>query len=212
MATILDLRGSEVEYSKSHSRLMSEDIRQIAQALGFAKREFRSTGKSARNDHQKYSYAKLDDIYGAVEEALDHNSIIIVHHSEDHPDGKELLETRLIHWASGQFIADRRWMVSEKPGNQGKGAACTYMSKYAVLSLCAIAPEDDDGQGEQKHLAKEISGKSLAKVQDAIRASASPAKTIKALLEDYKCTHLYELYESEVMMALKFIADFKGGD
>lgn len=138
---------------KSNSPAMSEDIRALAAAFLQAKQEFGSTGLGGTNAHQKYKYAKIEDIYRAVEGALAKNNIIIWHFARPE-SGIEYLHTRLIHTTTGQFIEDCRILESEKPGNQSKGAANTYMKKYAVLSLCAIATEDDDGEEEEKYIAQ----------------------------------------------------------
>lgn len=129
---------------------MSDDCRQLSQALLAAKQQFTATGKNAKTN--QYSYAKIEDIYAAVEPALHANNVIIVHFSMVNPDATEILCTRLIHTLSNQWIQDSRMLTSEKPGNQAKGAANTYMKKYAVLSLCAIATEDDDGESERKYI------------------------------------------------------------
>ncbi|HEY5267750.1 MAG TPA: ERF family protein [Candidatus Saccharimonadales bacterium] len=139
---------------KNYNPAMSEDIRAIAQAFLLAKNEFRATGLAGTNAHQKYNYAKIGDIYHAVEGALSKNNIIIWHFARPTDGGIEYLYTRLIHTLTGQFIEDCRILESEKAGNQAKGAANTYMKKYALLSLCAIATEDDDGEDEQKHIDK----------------------------------------------------------
>jgi hypothetical protein len=115
-----------MEYSTSETPSMSSDIRLLAQAFLLAKKEFSVTGLGGSNLHQKYKYAKLGDIYNAVEGALANNQIIIWHYAALSEQG-EILRTRLIHAPSGQFIEDARLLESEKPGNQGKGAANTYM-------------------------------------------------------------------------------------
>ena len=140
---------------RSNTPAMSDDIRALASAFLLAKQEFSATGKSGKNN-QFGKYAKIEDIYHAVEDALTKNSIIIWHFARpDHRagcDAQELLYTRLIHTPTGQFVEDCRVLESEKPGNQAKGSANTYMKKYAVLSLCAIPTEDDDGEAEEKYI------------------------------------------------------------
>ena len=64
------------EWSKSESTSMSEDCRHLGQSLLAAKREFTATGKNSKTN--QYSYAKIEDIYAAVEPALHDNNIIIV--------------------------------------------------------------------------------------------------------------------------------------
>jgi len=145
---------------KNYNQSMSQDITALASAFLLAKREFSSTGFGGTNSHQKYEYAKIGDIYRAVEGALSKNNIIIWHFARPE-DGIEYLHTRLIHVQTGQFIEDCRILESEKPGNQGRGAANTYMKKYALLSLCAIATEDDDGEDEEKYIEKKKQGSDL---------------------------------------------------
>lgn len=129
---------------------MSEDIRQLVAALINAKKLFGNTGKSAMNNHQNYAYAKLEDIYKAVDEYLLENNVYIVHYCSLCDDGTEVLNTRLIHSLSGQWIQDSRVLFCEKPGNQAKGATNTYMKKYAVLCLCAIAAQEDDDCAQEE--------------------------------------------------------------
>lgn len=186
------------KYSVSGTKAMSDDIRQISQAFLLAKREFVATGRSARNDHQKYSYAKIGDIYNAVEEALMKNNIIIWHYSTIQQDNQETLVTRLIHTQSGQFVEDSRLLISEKPGNQAKGAANTYMKKYALLSLCAISTEDDDAQEEERYIAKKsaepaISEEQLKDLQELIKVAPNKVVIYKNILKFNKLKDLAEL-------------------
>ena len=140
---------------KSNSPALSEDIRALSQAFLVAKQNFLATGFGGTNAHQRYNYAKIEDIYRAVEGALSVNNIIIWHFARPE-GGVEYLHTRLIHTLTGQFIEDCRVLESEKAGNQAKGAANTYMRKYALLSLCAIATQDDDGEDEERYIAKKF--------------------------------------------------------
>lgn len=141
---------------RSNTPAMSDDIRAIARAFLKAKQEFRATGLSGANKNQGYKYAKIEDIYNAVEDALLKQGIMITHFARPDPitgcEDRQILYTRLIHTETGQFFEDARLLESEKPGNQAKGAANTYMKKYALLSLCAIPTEDDDGAEEEKYI------------------------------------------------------------
>ena len=164
-----------MEMSRSNTTAMSDDIRALAQAFLLAKGEFLSTGLSGNNAHQNYKYAKIEDIYGAVEAALGKNNIIIWHYAR--PDaGVEYLITRLVHTLTGQFLEDVRILESEKPGNQAKGAANTYMKKYAVLSLCSIPTEDDDGEEEEKHIAQKQQEEEPCITQDQLNSLTADLK------------------------------------
>lgn len=133
---------------------MMENNAELLKSLLNAKRQFRSISMSGSNAHLKLEYAKLGDLYDAVEEALCDNGLVIIHQRLI-IEGQPHLSTKLFHAATGQYLEDVALVISEKQGNQGIGAALTYMKKYAVLNLCAIAPgEDDDGQDEQNYIQK----------------------------------------------------------
>lgn len=157
----------------SNNTAMSEDIRGLAGAFLLAKKEFVMTGLGGTNSHQRYKYAKIGDIYHAIEDALANHHIIIWHFARP-INGIEYLYTRLIHTITGQFIEDCRILESEKPGNQGKGAANTYMRKYALLSLCALTTQDDDGEEEDRHINRQsdyqISEDQLKSIQTALKS------------------------------------------
>lgn len=202
----------EETFTSSNTPAMSENITALASAFLLAKKEFSSTGFGGTNAHQKYDYAKIGDIYRAVEGALSKNNIIIWHFARPQ-DGLEYLYTRLIHASTGQFIEDCRILESEKPGNQSKGAANTYMKKYAVLSLCAIATEDDDGEAEQEEIEKKsntgqyLTSKDVAEVTSDLKACANAKTLHDMILQKYKATSLQQLPYSSYDMVKQFIED-----
>ena len=196
---------------KSHTPAMSEDIRALAAALLLAKNEFVATGLSAENAHQRYKYAKIGDIYHAVEGALAKNNIIILHFARP-LDGLEYLHTRLIHTLTGQFIEDCRVLENEKPGNQGKGAANTYMRKYALLSLCALTTEDDDGAEEERYVAKRshdpfLTSECVLLLQSIIKASTNGKELYSNILKFNKVKDLSELRMSSFESVKSYIAN-----
>jgi hypothetical protein len=192
---------------------MSEDIRAIAASFLLAKNEFIATGLAGENAHQRYKYAKIGDIYHAVEGALSKNNIIIWHFARP-IDGIEYLYTRLIHTITGQFIEDCRILESEKPGNQSKGAATTYMKKYALLSLCALSTEDDDGQEEERYVAKKyqeplLSDDHIILLQGMIKACANGKMLYNNILKFNKVQDLAELKISSFESVKSYIANNK---
>lgn len=199
-------------YACSRSGSMSDDIRQLAQAFILAKKEFVATGLSGRNNGQHYDYAKLQDIYSAVEDGLLKNNIIIWHFADIVDKTTEVLYTRLIHNITGQWVQDVRFLVSEKPGNQGKGIANTYMRKVAVLSLCAIPTEDDDGEAEQKHINRNepaITDNQLKELQAAIKTCINPTKIHSAIKGYNNIQDLSELKISAFERILAYITNNK---
>lgn len=139
------------EFTKADCSFLSDDCRLLIKALATAKREFRATGKSGKT--KQWDYAQLEDIYNAVEEALFKHEIGIEQQCYLQSEKKEeILITRLVHWPSGQWKQDLRYIVSEKPGSQGRGGAETYCRRYALLTICGIPQACDDGREEQKYI------------------------------------------------------------
>jgi len=194
--------------SPSESNSMSEDIRALSTAFLLAKKEFNLTGKSGKNQ-QFGKYAKIEDIYNAVEEALGKHGILIWHFAR--PDaGVEYLYTRLIHSATGQFVEDCRILESEKPGNQEKGKANTYMKKYALLSLCAIATEDDDGESERKFIEeKNISPEQIIAMQNEIKSAKNGALLLQNIKSFNKVMTIADLKASQFDGVMAYIANKK---
>jgi len=171
---------------------MSDDIREFAKAFLIAKRLFTATGKDSQSNRHKY--ASIDAVYAAVESALFDNNIFITHAAEYLGDNVVVLNTRLIHSLSGQFMQDTRLLVSDQPGNQAKGSANTYMRRYAVLSLCALSTEDDDGEDERKYIEKKK--EDLSKVISSVQVrelseilGKFPYEVMEKLVQD-----IYEKY------------------
>lgn len=197
-----------MDFSKSNTSAMSEDIRILAASFLLAKREFMATGLGGTNSHQKYKYAKIEDIYHAVEGALSKNNIIIWHFARP-GNGIEFLHTRLTHTITGQFIEDCRILESEKPGNQGRGAANTYMKKYALLSLCAIATEDDDGEEEERYISREsvLSEEQLRYIQVEIKSAGNAKVLYNNILKFNKIQDLSQLRLSSFESVKSYIAN-----
>lgn len=198
---------------KSNTQAMSEDIRALSQAFLLAKQEFLATGFGGTNAHQRYSYAKIEDIYQAVGGALSKNNIIIWHFSRPE-GGVEYLHTRLIHTLTGQYVEDCRLLESEKAGNQAKGAANTYMRKYAILSLCAIATKDDDGEEEERFIAKKaseppISEEQIRILQGDIKAAANGKVLYGNILKFNKVQDLAQIKSSSFASVKSYIENNK---
>ena len=180
----------------SQTTSMSSDIRILASAFLLAKKEFVVTGLGGTNAHQKYKYAKIGDIYHAIEDALAKYDIIIWHFARP-VEGVEYLYTRLIHATSGQFVEDCRILESEKTGNQGKGAANTYMRKYALLSLCALTTEDDDGEEEERYISRNyLSDEQIKHLQSIIKSCANGKSLYDNILKFNRINDLSQLKAS----------------
>ncbi len=114
--------------------------------------EFRKNRPSVVKAKQgaRGKYAPLDAVMEAIDTPLADAGLFVAHPMQVVGD-KTLLETRLIHLASGEWIGSTSPLLIEQNTNQGVGSAITYMRRYALLSLLGIAPDDDDdGDGARR--------------------------------------------------------------
>lgn len=127
----------------------------ISKALLNAQKEFDIIEANFTNNQYKNKYAKLVDIYNATKKHLRAQNILVNHYCITHPDThQQMTRTVLTHVPTGETIEDNRFLISEKPGNQGHGTSDTYMKKYGLKSLLGtdIGEEDDDGVDESLYL------------------------------------------------------------
>lgn len=190
---------------------MSEKTKELFVALLKAEEDFEKTGLNGQmTGLGKWKYAKLPDIYDAVKPALSKNGIKICHFCKVLPDGSEVLRTRLVHAISEQWIEDERILMSEKPGNQAKGSANTYNRKSAVLSLCAIAAEeDDDCQQEEQYIREKpenntpyITAEQVEILKNTIRNNPRRNVAWELIKKTYNITKFSEL-KSEYFNSVK---------
>jgi hypothetical protein len=183
----------------------SESLTKYNESFLAAKKVFGKAFTSAQGEvggGRKYEYAKISDIYQAVEEALHENSLYLTHQVIAIEVDRELLITTIMH-VSGEFIRDIRWNVSEKAGNQGKGSANTYCRKYAILCLCGLSTTDDDGQEEQKFLSQLVTPQQA----EEIKALCLNAEGIdeSAILKKWNIKNFYYLNNEQYLKLKKHL-------
>ncbi len=203
--------SEESKFSPSNTKSMSDDIRALAASFALAKKEFTATGKSGKNNHQGYTYAKIGDIYNGVDGALLNHDIVIWHFTEIDIDNTPLLRTRLVHAPTGQYIESIQKVASERPGSQGYGAALTYARRYALLCLCAIATEDDDGADEQVYIAKKQSGplatpEQVLDIKEAIKTKENKIVLWRNIAAFNKIETLEDLPADRVSSVMEYLA------
>ena len=204
------------EYQSNKTHLMSDDIRELAQAFLKAKMLMGGAKRNAKSNVHKY--ANLLAVYEAVEEALHEHNIFIWHFAEvlnkgEGADPNSVLHTRLIHAPSGQFIQDTRPLKSEKPGNQAMGSANTYMRRYAVLSLCALETADDDGEAESKYIEKRerecIDAQQVVELQECMKQMGVKNDMYQYILKRNGISDLTELKKSQFHGLMRFIRNHR---
>lgn len=121
----------------------SDTITKLIGALIAAQGEFAPAVKRKTNPAFRSKYVDLEGVLDAVTPALLAHRIALVQ-QPDLIDGVLVLVTRLIH-ESGEWLGCTYPINPVKHDPQGEGSALTYARRYSAMTLCGIAPEDDDG-------------------------------------------------------------------
>ena len=192
--------------------LQSPTITKYNESFLAAKDKFTSLKKSAEANfsNTKYNYAKIEDIYESVQSHLNKNSLYITHQVIALQKDLEILITTIMH-VSGEFMRDIRFVVSDKPGNQGKGIANTYCRKYAILCLCSLSTFDDDAEGEEEYLKNLIDEDQIELIRiwskNEIYRLNHGQTLDKFILDRFKIKSFDKLTNSDFVKIKKYIDD-----
>lgn len=178
-----------------------KDKLKLLNALNDASEHFDVLQESGDNNHQKYKYARLIDIYRAVKKHLRKEDIRITHNRFVLEDGRTVQRTSLVHLPSGECLNDDCIVTPDRPGAQGMAAACTYIKKMALKNLCAIDAGDDDDDGEADTLYKE----QLESIKRMIKAHKDAKGLWKNLADKYKLENLDDIHPDDTQEIIEYI-------
>jgi hypothetical protein len=120
----------------------SEQINELVAALAKAQASMAVAGKSASG--YNFKYADIEEVIKASRPSLTENELVIMQMVQSTNKDEDYLYTVLSH-SSGQWISSRVRIKPDKEGNQGFGAAITYVRRYAYVSIIglSVANEND---------------------------------------------------------------------
>lgn len=126
--------------------IMSEKIDLISAALVATQPKLESIKKDSKNPYFKSKYASLGAVLEAVTTHLNDNGISVVQPTMMTEFGKNVVETILLH-NSGQYIGAQTLVLNAKENDpQGQGSGISYARRYGLMSLLALAADDDDAE------------------------------------------------------------------
>jgi hypothetical protein len=155
-------------------------------ALAKAQAELENASKTSRNEHFRSSYADLAEVLNRVRPVLSAHGIAVIQSPSF--DGAQVhCETILAH-CEGGWIAGRLSCVPAKVDGQGIGAASTYLRRYGLAAMAALAQQDDDGNGAS-HSTPPASAPPARKTT-AKKAAPAISEERKAKLHDLRTAYL----------------------
>lgn len=153
---------------------MSETIAELATALSKAQGMIDDATKTGLNPMFKSRYADLAAVRSVIREPLAVNDLVVMQFPRTADNCVEV-ETMLMH-KSGEFMAETLRIPVAKWDAQGIGSGITYARRYGLMSMLAIASEDDDGNAAVQRPAtsypSQAQNKTDGKLLAALRAAA----------------------------------------
>lgn len=141
----------------------SESVVNLSKALLKAQKAMGGATKGAANPYFKSRYADYGSVLEACKDPLNDNGIVVLQpHEPRVVDGKNYVETVLMHGETGEFISSLTEIVCAKGNDpQALGSATTYARRFGLESFLALPREDDDGNA--------ASGKTVTSVSNSAK-------------------------------------------
>lgn len=124
----------------------SDTLKQIAPALLAAQKVMGDAKKGSSNPFFKSTYADLNTIREVCTPILNEVGVVLLQPTVI-IDGKNYVETMLVHASSGEFVSAQTEIKNAKGTAQDEGSGISYARRYSLQSLLNIGAVDDDGEG-----------------------------------------------------------------
>jgi hypothetical protein len=147
----------------------SDNVDLLFAALSVAQGQIDDASKGAENPYFKSKYADLSAIRSVIRGPMAQNGLGVIQLPRT-VDGGAIVKTIITH-SSGQFISNELFMPAAKNDPHGLGSAITYARRYSIMSMLALAAEDDDGNAAVESVKKQNNS-----ISDAIALGSNAAK------------------------------------
>lgn len=154
----------------------SETTAKLVEALHKVQGDVRGVGKSAQNSHFKSSYANLEAVILAIQDACQEHGVVFQQFVGPLGDNSTTVITRISH-ISGEWQECTAELPIVKRDPQQAGSAITYARRYSLLAAFGLPALDDDaeeamGRGKAAGKVEPVA----AKPDEPKRMSAAEAK------------------------------------
>ena len=106
----------------------------------FAKAKASMPAPKKDTDGYNYKYATLGQVRSIVCPALAAHGLADLQWMAD-----GLLHTKVVDVGTGEDVVHDMRPTLQQGTDQQRGSSETYQRRYALLTVCGLAPEDDDG-------------------------------------------------------------------
>lgn len=210
---------------------MSEKSENITKAYINCCKSIRNVYKSAKNTHQNYKYATLEDVVDSIKEELSENNLAII--SSISNDPKRLdhrvsknglinynvevkLTIRLMH-ESGEWIEIDCFGEGQDSGDKALYKAITGAKKYGIQNLFGMATTDDPERDDYNSRSTDnnkvnLNNSSKQKSNQLIDAFSSIGVSREDILNRYKITSIDNLNSNDFDELRNIFTEIKKGN
>lgn len=191
---------------------MSEKVDKIGAALISARLEILNPTKSAVA--HKYKYADINSVLDSIITPCLNHGILVQQHIESCEKFEFSINTFLLHPESNQYIMSLL-KISPEMNTTGRetpikelGGAITYMKRYALMSIFALAGDEDDAdKPTNSHHNKQkndrvISSPQLSQILSLVEGND---KWIKYICSKFSVSDIHLIREDDFKKVIEMI-------
>lgn len=160
----------------------SDEKKDIRGALFRAQGVMADPVKDGHNPHHGNRFPTLESVLAAVKPVLQAEGILLMQPFSVQPDGETQVITELCHVETDQWVRTSSSLrAAGKQVSHAAGGISTYIRRYQLMSLLALAPEDSDGNDAQAVVKERKEGRTpMGDLEDAARAAGVTLDDVKA--------------------------------
>jgi hypothetical protein len=162
----------------------SEQIDLVAKALVASQTSLTDIvkGRTANAGQYSYSYADLRDALSLVRPVFASNRLVISQTASS-DENDVVVYTTILH-ESGQYLTVQPIRFPVGKTIQQSGSAITYARRYALMAVCGLATEDDDGASAGTRESRPRREERSAPAPKSIAPRTGEEEQIRAILAD----------------------------
>lgn len=114
-------------------------------SLAAAQAEIQNPLKNSSNPHYKSKYADLAEVLRTVLPTFSKHDLAVMQSTSFDPASSLVSVSTVVAHKAGGHVMSTASCIPARTDAQGVGAATTYLRRYALAAMAAVAQEDDDG-------------------------------------------------------------------
>jgi len=148
-------------------------------------------GRTANAGQYSYTYADLRDALATIRPVFANHGLAVTQTAaaEEHD---VIVWTTILH-ESGQYLTTQPVRFPVGKTIQQSGSAITYARRYALMAVCGLATEDDDGASAGTREPRPRREERPVAVPKSIAARSSEEEQIRAILADLSASEAKQI-------------------